>query len=293
MYVYITILCLMFGFRAMDNINFPLNYEIYIIPIVEKIQLLKDRLLPFLMKIGYNILYVVSVCQIYLNKIKKLTEPYRKCLIKYLKDNNIIVEEPTKSLCVIDKNGNIMSEYLISDKMYTLDRVKNIFDDKMVSSVVLYDKDVETNCVNSIYYEKMPVTLDYKLSKICFMMVELDYMNEKYKIDLKNSQYNYYIVNNCLNRNFFKYYLNNILKISLYPTDFHYKITIIDHEVNFVDINHEHTIIIEEDGYKIYPELAQNNTSDNTTSDNTISDNTTSDNNSDRFDDFVKLESIN
>jgi len=113
------------------------------------------------------------------------------------------------------------------------------------------------------------------------MMVELEHKNEKHRIELKNDMYNYYIVNNSLNQNFFKYYLKNVQKTAIDDNNFDYTVYIIDHNVNIININQYQYIIIEEDGYKIYPETIQTNTYEQDSIDS---------DDSDKSDDFVKLD---
>lgn len=287
----------MISFKARDNINFPINYELYIIPVIEKIQSIKSELNPLVIKIGYNLLYLLSICQIHLNKIKNLMEPYRQKLITYLKDNNIIVEEKTKIINIIDKNSNIQTDYILNDNVPILQELENIFNDKIVSGIILNDKNVETSCINKIYIEKESIVKyfpieDYKVSKINFLMLELQHENEKYLINLKNKLYNYYIVNNTLNQNFFKYYLKNILKVTINDDHFYYTLNIVDHNVNILNINQDQYIIIQEYGYEIFPENISNNTIDNieNNTDNSFND---CDNDSDKYEDFIKLESTN
>ena len=81
--------------------------------------------------------------------------------------------------------------------------------------MLVSDKNEETGCINKIYYKDIVSTIEYKLSKINFMMIELEHEGNKHTIELKNDIFNYYIVNNFLNQNFFKYYLKNILKVPI------------------------------------------------------------------------------
>jgi hypothetical protein len=61
------------GFIVILNIiDFPLHYELYIQYMIEQITYLV-----------YNIIYVFSLCQIYVNKLKNMINPYiKKCLFK-------------------------------------------------------------------------------------------------------------------------------------------------------------------------------------------------------------------
>lgn len=305
----IILISLIVGFQFMNiNVRFPFNYDIYINYLFEKIEglkpqymYLKEKMVPVIIKLGYNLVYVFSVCQIQMNKMINMLVPYVKNVKKYLKDNNIIVEVKTQTLNLIDKNGIIKTRFLISNKSYNLGELcEGIFDDKNVSGIVLHDIDDKTECINKIYMEKCPELkegkLDYKLSTISFIMVELEHNNEKHKIELKNDEHNYYIVNNSLNQNFFKYYLKNILQASINDDIFDYTVTIIDHNVNFITLLPEQYIIFNENDYTIFPILETNKPTNCVD----ISDTITTNNNdeqvsidSDKSDDFVKLESDN
>lgn len=300
MYIYLLVSLIivleMMGIN-MVGVQFPINFDIYLVQIVENIKILKDGLIQLIIKISYNVLYGFSVCQIQLNKIKNIIEPYKKKAIEYLKDNNIILDVKLQYLNLIDKNGNISTTFIISDKLYGLELLESIFDIGTVSGAIFYDKNVETGCVNKIYMEKCPTIvdkkLDYKLSKINFIMVELEHNDEKYKIELKNDEHNYYIVNNSLNQNFFKYYLKNVLKARINEDNFDYKVTIIDHNVNFVTLLPHQHIVIDELDYTIYPLESHNNNSEteNTyTKQDIIIDEQSTSSDSDKSDDFIKLD---
>jgi hypothetical protein len=114
------------------------------------------------------------------------------------------------------------------------------------------DKNVETTCVNNLFYTSFPTTFDYKVSKISFMSIELEYENKIHSINLKNNKYNYYIVNNCLNKMFFKYYIKNVLKTQINTDDFDYKLSIIDNNVNMITLLPNQYILILEDDYQIH-----------------------------------------
>lgn len=281
------------------NVRFPLNYELYINYLLEKMEglnpqymYLKDKVSPILIKVGYNLLYGLSVCQI---EMKNMLVPHIKRFRQYLKDNNIIEEITTQIVKTIDKNNNIDSICIISNKT-PLELFSGIYDENRHIGLFLCDKNFDTNCVNYIYYEKTPVTKDYKLSNIKFMMIELEHENTKHTIELKNAEHNYYIVNNSLNQNFFKYYLKHILKVPINEDNFEYKLTIIDHNVDFINLQHHQHIVIEEQGYKIYPEKITNNSEDtqNTTSTSStdITDEPAS-GSGNESDDFVKLDADN
>jgi len=255
----IILISLIVGFNFMKiNVKFPFDYKIYInyLCLTPQYMYLKEKMEPLLIKLGYNLLHGVSVCQIQMNKMKNMLVPYVKICKKYLKDNNILFEANIQtSLNLIDKNGNTQ---IISYNGYDLVQLcESIFDNKDVSCVVVDVIDNGGKYINKIYIEACPEfkegKLDYKLSKFAFMMVELEHNNEKHTIELKSNEYNYYIVNNYLNKNFFKYYLKNILKVSINDDNFDYTVTIIDHNVNFITLLPEQYIIFNENDYAIFP----------------------------------------
>lgn len=306
----IILISLIVGLQFMDiNVRFPFNYEIYLNYLFEKIEglkpqymYLKEKMVPVIIKLGYNLLYGFSVCQIQMNKMKNMLVPYVKICKKYLKDNNILVEVKIQTLNLIDKNGIVNTKMIISDNAYDLDQLcKCVFDYENVSGAVLHDMDNEGKCINIIYMEKCPELkegkLDYKLSKFAFMMIELEHNNEKYTIELKNDEYNYYIVNNSLNKNFFKYYFKNILKAPINYDNFDYTVTIIDHNVNFITLLPEQYIIFNETDYTIFPISETDKSTNCVDSSDTV--NTTNNNDeqdsidSDKSDGFVKLDADN
>jgi hypothetical protein len=121
------------------------------------------------------------------------------------------------------------------------------------SGLILSDHlDYESH-VNYVFYEKFPNSFDYKVSNVKFIAIDLNFNNKNYLINLKDSNYNYYVVNNSLNIFFFKYYIKNVLKIDFKDDDFDYSVNIIDNDVNMINLLPYQSIIINENDYKIYP----------------------------------------
>lgn len=262
--------------------EFVVSYDIYLNPIKEKIT-------PLIIKVGYNFLYGFSVCQIEFNKIINKIKQYTYRSKKYLKDNNIIIDVKSQTLKIINKNGNIENTLFITDKT-PITMYKNIFDSNIHSGIVLFDKNCETGCVNNIFYENLPDNNDYKLSKISFMAVILEHEDIVYDIILKDNSCNYYIINNYFNQYFFKYYIKNVLKKDINVDNFDYNVTIIDHNVNLITLLPHQTIIIGENDYTIYPDEKQIDTQTNTLITNIVENNHNSENDSEKSDDFIKLD---
>jgi hypothetical protein len=151
---------------------------------------------------GYNMMYLYSVCQIYLNKVLNLFKP--------------LLTNKEESLVYKSGAGNLM---------IVLDKTNN-------NKVLL----------------KEPV-----VSTIAFVHLEINYNSKTYTIELKNDNHNYYIVGNALDKDFFKHYLSDILKVSIDKgyEEFNYIITLMDHNVNMLSLNQNQTILIEKNGYKV------------------------------------------
>ena len=201
-------------------------------------------------KLLYKLLYMFSWCQIYLHKINhyidtKITRLNTYC-DKYLKDKGWIVTIVIKKFIEFDNDGNKIKTILIEDK--DIHAIENHFNS--TNKLILCDKN-EDGCINYVFYDKIPTSLNYKLSNVKFIAIDLDYNNNKHLVKLKDTNYNYYIVNNCLNKLFFKYYIKNILNLQVDEDNFNYNVTIIDNDCNIINILPHQSIIINENNYEI------------------------------------------
>jgi hypothetical protein len=266
------------------SVTCPRDYERIINFCFEKINKTKDILTPYLIDIGYKLIYGFSVCEIQFNKVKNLLVTNIKFIERFLIENNIITKKSTQIIRVLNKNGIIQDMGLISN-ITDLKDISSIFDPVKHSALLLYDKNVETGCVNKVFFTEYPKTFDYDVSNVKFIMVEIEYENSKYCVELKNDLHNYYIVNNSLNQNFFKYYLKNILNVVIKQDNFDYVVTIIDHNVNVITLLPHQDLIFDKNGYTIHPLNIESKTSD------TIMYEPESNSDTDKSEDFVKLES--
>ena len=210
--------------------------------------ILTTKITSLMITLGYNCLYIYSLGNIQFNKINRQFI----LLLSYLKENKILTETIIiNTFILIDANGNKINE-IMSNKN-NIEFIKLECNKHNYSGLVLMDKNTETKCVNNVFYTSFPTTFDYKLSNISFMSIELEHENKIHSINLKNNKYNYYIVNNCLNKMFFKYYIKNVLKTQINTDTFDYKLSIIDNNVNIITLLPNQYILILEDDYKIHP----------------------------------------
>jgi len=274
-------------------INFPINYELYIAEICEKINNQKEKLNGIMIKIGYNLVYYFSLCQIQYNRIKNVVSPkliiIRTSINNYLKNSGIMVVpdcDVIQILILINNNGNEIHRIVISNKN-NIKSIKMLCNDLSYSGIILLDKNVDSGCINCVFYEKFPESFEYELSDMKFMAIELEHNNKIYHINLKNDSHNYYIVNNFLNEKFFKYYIKNVLKFNIIEEEFDYKVTLVDNNVNIITLLPHQHIIIHKDNYKIFPIITENNTS---TTQNIFNDTLSTNSDSDKSDDFINLD---
>ena len=113
----------------------------------------------------------------------------------------------------------------------------------IVNTLIINDENDENNndsCINIIE------------SNVCFIAITMTYNGEKYKINLKDPEYNFYVVGNKIDKSFLQYYLVNLLFIPLEDINFEYTLEIIDNDVNFVFLNETQYILLEKDSYLLH-----------------------------------------
>jgi hypothetical protein len=212
--------------------------------------ILTTKITSLMITLGYNCLYIYSLGNIQFNIIKNKINRQFILLLSYLKENKILTETIIiNTFILIDTNGNEINKIFKNNVEF----IELACKPHNYSGLFLMDKNNETKCVNNVFYTSFPTTFDYKLSNISFMSVELEHENKIYTINLKNNKYNYYIVNNCLNQLFFKYYIKNVLKTQINTDTFDYKLSIIDNNVNIITLLPNQYILILEDDYQIHP----------------------------------------
>jgi hypothetical protein len=122
--------------------------------------------------------------------------------------------------------------------------------------VIYSDYTIENICMKKLLssYSIIEKKYDYEISNIKFLLLEV-YIGEKcYKVNLKNDSYNFYLVDNSFDFNFFLYYLKTYCKEKDID-DTYFTVKIIDQNViskQFVINNKNHNkLIINKDNYTI------------------------------------------
>ena len=204
---------------------------------------------------SFNLVYAFSVIQIKLKQAQKyiyktnpriveLIETYNRNHIKnnidYVLDGKIIYSSfyDSNSNCKKDDHPEIY-DFIISSH-YTSEN--NCVYKKIISKL---DQESDTN-----EYD------EYDESDIKFILIELKNGDITYKIELKTDSYNFYVVGNRFTKQFFLYYIKEIIKSTdPFDKDDNFIIKIIDQdveefEIDFIDANE--SVILDKTDYKIF-----------------------------------------
>lgn len=200
----------------------------------------------FLTNITFNALYFYSKMQIYFMRIQ----------IKIL---NFIEANPTLLKIKNDIDALMKPKNVVvtcSEFFKNGDRLH--LEDAPQFDLAIYSWLGDDNkCVNrkTIYTASEPTTMA-ECSDIKFILVEIEIgENKTYKIDLKTDNYNFYLVGNKFTKQFFLYYLKQILKIDEDVSNTEqFNLKIIDHNITrvIVDLNsNNESIILGKNDYRI------------------------------------------
>jgi hypothetical protein len=198
---------------------------------------------------SYELIHLYSKGQLlYKKTIAHLnTNPKIKELI-----NKIYKKNPQKNeIC------QFKDDYTSIVKYYT-DIAETYLDHDKSSLYIYSDNENSTDvntCVNKVLMHSQPFSSKYEVSNIHFLLVEVNVNENKYKINLKTDDFNYYIVDNVLDLKFFKYYLHNY-NIHKFTDEernqiLSLKVKVIDQNVAIkeIEVTEDRFIIIKKDDY--------------------------------------------
>ena len=203
---------------------------------------------------SYNLIYTYSKLQICYNKIKYKLKEYifSNQQIKTFIDN-IYKSENLQEIEYIN-NGKVITKYNKNDTIINVVKEGTPF--YIFSDLNNYNLNKNIK-INKKIIQNTEITTDYEVSNVYFLLVEIILGDNKYKINLKNETYNYYLVDNILDKKFFTYYLMNYEKINL-SYDYIYNndkfiVKIIDNNVNIKEVdmtNNLNYITLKKNDYK-------------------------------------------
>jgi hypothetical protein len=197
-----------------------------------------------LVKSSFNLIYAFSVVQI---KLKKLQE--------YVCKNNPKLAAILEKYNKINIDNNV--DFVLEGKIIHSTNISTLNDDHPQKFDFIIYSDCTGEEINKKIISK-PITADakddYKCEKsdIKFMLIELKFGDKIIKIDLKSDTYNFYVVGNCFTKQFFQYFLIEILKQPESVDNF--SIKFIDHNVDTVEVDFSDknsSILLEKKEYKL------------------------------------------
>ena len=204
-----------------------------------------EKYQELIVSISYNLIYLYSKAQIlYMNLIRVVNKKIEENpnLLKLRNDLDLLLKPKSGIITMLDyiKNGN------------SVDKGNNECDFMIYSWL-----DDTKSCVNKklVYDLKEPLSFS-EASDIKFLLIELKVgENNSHKIDLKTDEFNFYLVGNSFTKQFFIYYLKQIVKSTEeIKDDDKINLKFIDHDVNTIDLDFtdkNENIILEKTGYKL------------------------------------------
>jgi hypothetical protein len=226
-----TIIALIFSIHFYKN-RYPKEFDAIMQQILSEIQ--KNETikpyLPVLTNICYNLIYVYSFCQITLNNIIHFCIPYIQLATKF-------VAKMISNASTENTNINITNISLVTTD-YNLVLVKSLANDMIILDKLPSD-------LNALQYEQ---------SNIRFLALYMKMLNDdsKHIIELFNKDMNFYIVGNVINSEFLKYYLHNILNITVDKSrPFTYTLELMDQNIKMVYLDETQSIVLKKDDYEV------------------------------------------
>ena len=205
-----------------------------------------DKYQELIVSISYNLIYLYSKAQIlYMNLIRVVNKKIEENpnLLKLRNDLDLLLKPKSGIITMLDyiKNGNsvnITSDTECDFMIYSWLDNTNLYINKKL-----------------IHDSNEPLSFS-EVSDIKFFLVELKIgENSSHKIDLKTNEFNFYMVGNSFAKQFFIYYLKQIVKSSEeIKDDDKINLKFIDHDVNTIDLDFtdkNENIILEKTGYKL------------------------------------------
>lgn len=188
-----------------------------------------------LITITFNAIYIFSMAQI----------KFRKCqeyMYKTYPRLKSFIDEYSKTVSKNRHNIEVILDGNVICKTFKENILNNFPESYSLVIYSDYSNTSETNYVNKkIIHSELSKynNFDYEVSNIKFMFCEIHIGDKTYKINLKseNERYNYYLVDNIIDKKFIIYYL-----IEFYNEDFHksedkFILILLDHNINSFEID--------------------------------------------------------
>jgi len=265
------LLAMSFTFHYYKN-RYPEEYQAYSKQLFEYMENNErfKHILPYLVKIGYAFIYVYSYFQILLDKIIRITSPYVKLLRDKMCDVLIKYKIISGKMETVSLNTDKTSiSFYNEGKLIKQDELTTKFSSLLLSDIKNCQPTDKYNLVTIADLKNImtfiPDECKYDLLDIRFLALYLKHDDKTHVIDLSSNTQNYYIVGNVINSAFLKYYLVNVLNITIDDSKpFVYTLELLDHNVKMVYLDETQSIVFQKDGY-IITDMKDSDTKDSDT----------------------------
>jgi hypothetical protein len=232
------------------NILYKLGISILIIQLIKENYNNRNNFKEQIINFMYKGIYLYSKCQVIYKKyvylyVVSLYNIFNK--LKYYSqiefyDNGILISKSKIHYSQISSYKDII-------------KTKQLIEPLEYNFIIYSHHEKETCKKNKKCFDKFPNTFNYEKSQIKFLSLQLLYKNQYFPIELISEKYNYYMVDNIIDKKFLFFYLYNkitdIHNINIDIDNFVYKLELIDNNVNVINLDDNDIIIINKDDYTI------------------------------------------
>ena len=260
----IKLLAISFAFHFYKN-RYPTEYQAFTKQIFDYIQN-NDRLkpmMPYLVKVGYAVIYVYSFCQIALNKVIQFTSPYVKMIRDQIMpgkvstnntnttDTNTNTDSSKKTIVSFYNNGLLIKQTELAEfSSLLISDIQDCQPTEVLNLVTISDISKCDGVSNILTF--IPKECKYDLLELRFIALYLKQDDKSHIIELCKDNRNYYIAGNSINSAFLQYYLKNVLNVQIDNSKpFVYTLELMDHNVQMVYLDETQAIVFQKDGYSI------------------------------------------
>lgn len=238
-------------------------------------------------KVLYNMIYVFSYCQLKYKKISNYVTPY----IKYYYNNEHKTTTNDANPATNETNpATNETKTTINDNDDLNKKIQMIMFYNNTTLVKKHNADINVNDLNLFIKNEEPLVYNlmiigiysqtkwqqmnmlifrqlqindtlidftnintYETTNYKFIALVLTHETKIYQIQLQTSEYNYYVVDNIIDKVFLQNYLFNVLNVNIETNinNFTYSLEIMDENVNMFTLNETQSIIFKKDNYII------------------------------------------
>jgi hypothetical protein len=209
----------------------------------------------FFIALFFEFVYIYSQIQLLFNKLKVELNKYELF--------NVFISKLNSFYRSYNNNQIFELEFILNGEIILKESKQNFknINKELVYDFIIYSDYSENNtCINKKIIKSVTEINDenelcyYELSDIKFLLCEIKIGEKLINVAFKNDVYDFYIVNNIIDINFMKYFLNNYYKNFLEDINIaneNIELHILDNNVNKVVLNDKNNMIIEKDRYII------------------------------------------